>query len=1167
MKKTTPIVFVCVCLFAWFAQAEVELKSPIVFFERLISSIPLNQAIIDPELSGPEKLCNVVGSVRGTFSGGGNPDTDVYKWTILAPNGQVLFTRPPGAFESIEYTFEQIGVHKVLLEVSRGGILVGNFSKNVDIIKGATITLLNSYQICSGQSLSIKAIAESSSDFSNYSFEWTDESGVIIGNSNELIVNTPGKYNVEFYVLDGQSNPQCQTNLTTTVTQLDLVTIVKSSDTVCKDGSINFKTDPLTVGQWILSVPGEPNPVFLSKSSQITLFPNINLLKFGQYELKVLIENPDNPACSPEATTTFIYNVEPFVEIIDAIGASGCFVADGSLELVALTDIDQLIVEELGLSFGPFSVGDPINIPNLESGAYTLLAFLDGCRNSFGTVVPLLTPPANLEFAVENVTGESCTETGKIGGSFEISLLNGITEGSFRIITERGDEIIKDALPNENPFKINLGGGKYFFEILDKDSCNLPRKELIEIPSKSQTNFFIPENLVICQSYDLIPDTSQDLVFTLTDPVGNITSKAKGEPFNITEEGEYILVGSLPNQDELCPSLRKIVITTTDPISFDPILKSEDCVIGNRIYTAEIYGTDSTSVNYFWRNELGETIGTGKDLFLSPNSIGIFSLEVQPKSSELCPISPKEFEVKEPILFVEATIASTKLCEFGPEAIIELSTTSPDAVKFIEWRRFDELGEIVDLPEFNNQFVFNTRIGGTYEATLFSEIKPGINSSCELARINFTLDLTPEKVFFEIPTNLSICETYEFTPITTENLLFEITKPNGEILELNSGEPITIDQNGIYSFFAYNPDLGTPLCPEVKNMEVVVNQKIQFSPELLSEDCNGEKIYIADIGGVDPALALFTWFDESGNIIGTNQLLTLNTFGDFSLDVQPSGSIPCDQEPVSFFVEPPLLSVPVSLTSEPLCPDASSTSITATSEFDLVNEIQWWFTATNGQQNQLIQETNKESILVFNEGTYEVRILNENGCLLGFDRVLIMRSMDAIRPTVEESYKVCPRYEIGPVINPGVFSGYEWYFEDQLVSTDPTYKPILPGKYELIVFSNEGCAYNALFETEEECELRVSYPNAVQPGNPDKEFLIYTNYLIDEMKVSIFNKWGEIIFYCEKKDLISEESTCFWDVTYDGKAIPNGTYAIRIDLKNIEKGLSKTQIGSILIVK
>lgn len=487
-EKAVPLVFVFVCLLAWLAQAEVEFKTPVIFFDKLISLKFLNQAFVNPELIGPEKLCNVIGSVRGTFSGSGNPDTDVYKWTILAPNGQVLFTRPPGAFQSIEYTFEQIGKHKVLLEVLRGGILVGEFSKNVDIVNGPTIILSNSYQICSGQFLSIKAIAESSSDFSNYSFVWTDESGAVISNTNGLVVNTPGKYSVEFYVLDGQSNPQCQTILTTTVTQLDLVAIVKSSETVCKNGSIIFRTDPLIVGQWILSVPGEPDPIFLSKSNQITLFP-YNLSKFGQYKVKVLIENPDNPACSPETTTSFIYNVDPFIEIIGASGASGCFVADGSLDLIALTNIDQLIIDELGLSFGPFSVGDVINIPNLESGAYTILALLDGCINSFGTVVPLLTPPANLEFDVENITGESCTETGKIGGSFEISLINGVTEGSFRIITERGDEIVKDALPNENPFKISLGGGKYIFEILDKDSCNLPNKQLIEIPSKPQTNF------------------------------------------------------------------------------------------------------------------------------------------------------------------------------------------------------------------------------------------------------------------------------------------------------------------------------------------------------------------------------------------------------------------------------------------------------------------------------------------------------------------------------------------------------------------------------------------------------------------------------------------------------------------------------------------------------
>jgi len=1167
LKKAIPFVSVIFCLFAWIVQAEVGIKSPVILLEELISSPTSNGAFADPELSGPEKLCNVVGSVRGIFSGGGNPDTDIYKWTILDPNGQTLFTRPPGAFQSIEYTFELVGTHKVLLEVSRGGVSIGTFTKDVDIINGPTVTLLNSYQICPGQPLSIKAIAESSSDFLNYTFIWTDESNTVIGNSNEFSINNTGKYNVEFYILDGQSNPQCQTILTTTVAQLDAITIVQSSNTVCKDESINFETDPLTVGQWILTIPGETNPRLLGKSSQISLLPNIDLPSFGEYELKIIIENPSNPSCSPEANTSFRYNEEPLIKIMDAIGASGCFISDGALELNALTDIDQIIIDGLGLTYGPFSAGDPISIPNLESGAYTIFAMLEGCINSFGTVVPLLIPPPNLEFVVENITAESCTDIGKIGGSFEINLINGATQGSFRVISERGEELIKDILPNENPFKISLGGGKYYFEILDENNCNLPNKQFIEIPSKFQTNFFIPNSLVICQSYDLMPATSENLLFTLTDPIGNKITKSAGEAFTITDEGEYTLVGSLPGQSEICPSLRTISITTTNPISFDPVLKSEDCVIGNRIYTAEIYNTDPATVNYFWRNELAEIIGTGKDLFLSPTSIGVFSLEVQPKSSELCPITPKEFEVKAPILFVDASIVSTKLCEFGPEAIIELNTSAPNAVKFIEWRRFNELGEIVDLPEFNNLFVFNTRIGGTYEATLFSEIKPGINSSCELARVNFQLNLTTDKVDFDIPANLSICETYSFTPVTNQNLEFEVTKPDGSLMKLVSGEAIVVDQSGIYTFFAFDQGANSAICPEIKQMEVIVNQKISFSPEFFEETCQGTKTYKAEIGNINPSTVSFNWFDSSGSLIGTDQFLTLSTFGQFSLDVQPAGSIPCDQTPISFDVEAPLLSQDVTLVASPLCPDADSALLVGDTEFENVAQIQWWFTNLTGTQNQLTAELNNESISASAEGTYEIRIFNSIGCQLGFDRVLLMRSMDAVRPVVEESYKVCPRYEIGPNINPGNFSTYEWYLDNQLVSTNPIYKPTIPGNYSLIVGSAEGCTYSTEFVAEEECELRVSFPNAIQPGNPDKEFLVYTNFLVDKLKVSIFSRWGEMIFSCEKTNLISSESACKWDGTYSGKAIPNGSYTIRIDLENFEKKITRVQNGFILVIE
>jgi len=76
--------------------------------------------------------------------------------------------------------------------------------------------------------------------------------------------------------------------------------------------------------------------------------------------------------------------------------------------------------------------------------------------------------------------------------------------------------------------------------------------------------------------------------------------------------------------------------------------------------------------------------------------------------------------------------------------------------------------------------------------------------------------MTTEKVNFEIPASLSICEAYDFTPVTNENLFFEITKPNGETMQSNAGDAIKLDQNGIYSFYGCNPDVSAPLSPEIK---------------------------------------------------------------------------------------------------------------------------------------------------------------------------------------------------------------------------------------------------------------------------------------------------------------------------------------------------------------
>jgi hypothetical protein len=71
----------------------------------------------------------------------------------------------------------------------------------------------------------------------------------------------------------------------------------------------------------------------------------------------------------------------------------------------------------------------------------------------------------------------------------------------------------------------------------------------------------------------------------------------------------------------------------------------------------------------------------------------------------------------------------------------------------------------------------------------------------------------------------------------------------------------------------------------------------------------------------------------------------------------------------------------------------------------------------------------------------------------------------------------------------------------------------------------------------------------------------------EKLRVSIFNRWEELIYFCEKTDLISFESTLLCNGIYQGKSIPNGIYSIRIDLDNFENKSSKWIYSSHWVVR
>ncbi|GMQ30307.1 hypothetical protein [Algoriphagus confluentis] len=1119
----------------------------------------------DPELTGPDRLCNVFGSILADYFGGGNPATDVYSWELTGPSGQLLFKGSGGAgFQTLSYTFSLIGVHQIKLVVSRGGIIIGNLSKEVEVVQGPLILLKPNYTICENQPIFISAIDPTSSNFAKYTFEWKDGSGNVIGNQNTVEAANPGTYSVSFFFENTSGIDDCVTSLSTQVNLAPSYSITSNASSLCPDLSITFSSSPSAEGEWFYQKVGDPELIALGPGTSKTLSAGKITKGFGDYLAIFKVPNPNNPACIQQSQSTFTFNPLPEIEFVSANGATECLVADGTLILEAVTFIDLIFIDGLGISMGPFNPGDPILIPGLKSGAYTITAQLGNCTNSLASVVPLLDPPVELTFEIEDIEPEKCTDTGKINGSFLVKLLNGpVIDGSYRILNSRGGIFQNQALGNETELLFDVPGGRYFFEIYDKDSCNLPKSEVIDVPSLQQVAFSIPDSLSICQSFDLIPETSQALEFSLLYLVdGSETVQPAGEAFTLTQPGEYSLVGRLPNQDLLCPLQRNLTVTVVDPVDFEPVLIDQDC-FGNRTYEANLFGRDPDSVLFRWLDENDDLVGTGQ--FLNPISFGTYKLDVQPANSTACPIPPLEFEISQPVLSVEVTLTSTKLCEFGPRAIISLSTTFPEEITDIEWRRYDDLGNIENLPQYKNQNEITVDVAGNYEAAVFSRI-PSINKDCELGRNSLDLDLIPNKVPFTVVDSLSICDPYSLIPESEEPLEFELIFPDGKTEIKGWNEAFSLDQEGTYTILGYDPTISGPLCPDQKTIEVKINPRVVFSPQLTNQSCVGEYEYRAEVENYPADSVDYFWRNPAGTLVSTQAILTTSTYGTFSLEVQPKGSIPCGITPVEFEIPVPILEVEVDLIGETLCPDQPDAALTLSANLETVQTIQWWFTDLSNNTSQLATESGKTEILALEEGTYEVRLFNAFGCLLGMDSVLVIRSTDQNRPRLEESYQICPRYEIAPMLNPGNFASYEWYFEDNLVSTSPTYKPSQIGTFHLIVISQEGCAYRTEFETEEECELRVIFPNAIQPGNPNLPFLIYTNYLIDELEVWIYNKWGNPVFHCKNSDLIKEESTCFWDGYVNGeKALP-GAYAYRVWYRNIEKNISKDELGAILVI-
>lgn len=247
------------------------------------------------------------------------------------------------------------------------------------------------------------------------------------------------------------------------------------------------------------------------------------------------------------------------------------------------------------------------------------------------------------------------------------------------------------------------------------------------------------------------------------------------------------------------------------------------------------------------------------------------------------------------------------------------------------------------------------------------------------------------QVAFNVPDRFTVCEYYDFKPLTDQNLKFTLTYPDGSKVNRNKGEAFRIDQSGEYFLMGLESDSQNGFCPRETSVFVNVNKQVQFEPELISRDCSGNKQYKASLFGEDPNKFNIKWTNGKNQVVGTDGFLFPISSGEFKLDVQPKNSETCPATAKVFIIENNVLSVEGNLKASVLCPGSSSL-IELSTDLAEVKKIFWIFIDPTGNSSVLDEYRDMTEFTVQNPGTYEAVVFNEMNCEIGRNLLTVVET-------------------------------------------------------------------------------------------------------------------------------------------------------------------------------
>ncbi|WP_367127109.1 hypothetical protein [Mongoliibacter sp.] len=463
------------------------------------------------------------------------------------------------------------------------------------------------------------------------------------------------------------------------------------------------------------------------------------------------------------------------------------------------------------------------------------------------------------------------------------------------------------------------------------------------------------------------------------------------------------------------------------------------------------------------------------------------------------------------------------------------------------------------IGSFTNEIQLTIDVpGGVYAVEISDE------NGCDIPSADLHTVEEKEQAEFSIPSNVEACEVFTFAPSSPDpDLGYRLEDELGNLVNSVDGTNYEITQSGLYIMTAIPS--GSDICPRVREIFVNISGPIDFDlvgPEI---DCETGVSYTVDLKGLAPADVRIFWRNSNGEIISRNPILFPTIAGEYTLEVQPAAGGLCPPTSISFEVEEFEDDLEIELEALPFCGEDVFTIISIIGDLNNVAEINW-YSVTGNTRTLLPLFADQSDVTIIEAGVYQVELINNFGCTVALEQIQIIKS-DALPPVLEESYIICALEDVVFVLDPGEYQFYSWRLDGEEVADTPTFTPTEAGMYELLVFDDAGCEFSITFEVEEDCALKVVFPNAMRPSDPDRQFVLFANDFIDEVEVLIYNRWGELIYYCQNNNIPEEEPICTWDGLVNGQVVPIGTYPVLVRYRSINQNLTQTITRAITVIE